>query len=79
MFVRIIFGIIMAGFGVLMTIKSNVFLGVFGTIDWMEEFLGSSILGYKLFGILLFFIGVLVSTGLINKIILSVFGRFMGM
>lgn len=70
---HIIFGLIVAVLGVLITIKSEAIYGVFGPIAFFEKYLGTeggSRLGYKLAGILIFFIGIMMAT--------NVFGEFMG-
>ncbi|MCX6792543.1 MAG: hypothetical protein NTY12_00800 [Candidatus Falkowbacteria bacterium] len=64
-----IIGLIMTVAGALITIKSEAVFGFFGRIEFFEEKLassGGSRLGYKLFGLLLFFLGVLTMTGLIT-------------
>jgi hypothetical protein len=70
---RIILGLIIAVVGVMATIKSEAIYGLFGPVAFFEKYLGTeggSRLGYKLAGILIFFIGVMVAT--------NVFGEFMG-
>jgi len=65
----IILGLIMIVAGAMMAIKAEWLLENFGRIGWFEEHLGTdggSRLGYKLIGILLFFLGVLSVTGLIG-------------
>jgi len=66
---KIILGIIMMVVGALITIKSEAILNFFGRIAFFEKYLGTeggSRLGYKLIGILMFFIGLLVMTGMIE-------------
>ncbi len=65
----IIIGIILIVGGVLITLKSEALLSMFGRIEFFEDKLataGGSRFGYKLFGILMFFFGVLTLTGLIG-------------
>ncbi len=52
--------------GVLLVIKTEWFLQNFGRISWFEKQFGTeggSRLGYKLVGILLIFVGIVVMTG----------------
>ena len=66
---QIIFGIIIIGIGVLITVKSEAVLSIFGRIAFFEKYLGTeggSRLGYKLVGMLIFFIGLLMSTNMIG-------------
>jgi hypothetical protein len=66
---NIIFGIIIAAVGGLITVKSEAMLNTFGRIGFFEKYLGTeggTRLGYQLLGILAFFIGVLVMTNLIG-------------
>ncbi|MDD4901609.1 MAG: hypothetical protein PHE24_00530 [Patescibacteria group bacterium] len=69
---NILLGIIMAVVGALITIKSEAMLNMFGRVAFFEKYLGTeggTRLGYKLLGILVFLIGVMVMT--------NVFGEFM--
>lgn len=55
--------------GALVAIKANKILDMFGRILFFERYLGTeggSRLGYKLIGILIAFIGILVMTNLIG-------------
>ena len=66
---HIIFGIILIIIGIAITIKSEVLLNSFGRIAFFERFLGSeggSRLGYKLLGVLISFIGMLIMTNMIE-------------
>ena len=63
---QIIFGILVTAIGGSLVIQTEWFVTNFGRINWFEEKLGSdggSRLGYKLIGILLLFIGVILMTG----------------
>ncbi|HTX87080.1 MAG TPA: hypothetical protein VMC41_03370 [Candidatus Nanoarchaeia archaeon] len=69
---NIIIGLIIAAVGALITIKSEAMLNMFGRVAWFEKYLGTeggTRLGYKLLGILVFIIGVMIAT--------NVFGDFM--
>ncbi len=66
---KFIIGLIMVVVGALITIKSEKLLEFFGRIDFFEDKLGTSggsRLGYKLIGLLIFFLGMLTMTGLIG-------------
>jgi len=52
--------------GIVMVIKSESFLNLFGRMDWAEEHLansGGSRLMYKIIGIIFIFLGLLAVTG----------------
>jgi hypothetical protein len=69
---NIVLGLVVAVVGALITIKSESMMSMFGRVAFFEKYLGTeggSRLGYKLLGILVFFIGVMVMTNL--------FGSFM--
>ena len=64
-----IVGIIMIAIGVLIVMKSEALLNNFGRISFFEQHLGTeggSRLGYKLIGLLVIFIGILVFANLIG-------------
>jgi hypothetical protein len=66
---HIIYGIIMFGLGIAATVKSESLLNAFGRVGFFEQYLGSeggSRLGYKLLGLLIAFIGIMIMTGLID-------------
>lgn len=63
---QIFLGIIIGTAGVFMVIKTEWLIDNFGRMAWFEEKLGTeggSRLGYKLFGLLAIFIGIIVLTG----------------
>ncbi len=63
---NIFIGILMTVAGCFLVIKTEWFLQNFGRIGWFEDKLGSeggSRLGYKIVGILLIVIGIIVMTG----------------
>jgi len=71
----IIIGIVMMVIGALTVIYSEKILNGFGRIEFFEKYLGTeggSRLGYKLLGMLIFFVGVLVMTNLIQGFLLWV-------
>ncbi len=66
---RIFLGLIMIAIGTLIVIKSEKLLNAFGRIGWFEQHLGTeggSRLGYKLVGLAVIFIGILITTNLIG-------------
>ncbi len=65
-------GLVLTVGGALITIKSEKVFEFFGRIEWFEDKLGTSggsRLGYKLIGLLFFFLGILTMTGLIGGFI----------
>lgn len=73
-FLRVLIGLVVAGVGAFMVIRTEAFLGFFGTVDWAERKLGSSRLFYKLLGILICFIGFMVATNLWNAFLEATLG-----
>ncbi|KKQ59340.1 MAG: hypothetical protein US81_C0042G0005 [Parcubacteria group bacterium GW2011_GWE2_38_18] len=66
---QFIFGLIGLAIGVGIVIKSESILNTFGRIEFFEHYLGvegGSRLGYKLFGVLVIFIAILLITGMFN-------------
>ncbi len=64
---KIILGILVAFGGTMMVLKTEWLLENFGRMSWFEEKLGTeggSRLGYKLIGLIIVFIGILMMTGL---------------
>jgi hypothetical protein len=62
----IFFGLLIVGVGIIFIVKTEWFLNNFGRITWFEDKLGAeggSRLGYKLVGIILIFVGLIVMTG----------------
>lgn len=81
---RIIIGIIIFVIGALVVMKSESILRSFGSIGFFERHLGSeggSRLGYKLIGIFISFIGLLIATNMIGGFIMWFLGplvKYMG-
>ncbi len=73
-----IIGILMIAGGFLMVWKSLSLLKAFGTIDWAEEKwgIGVSNLIYKLLGLMLITIGIMVFANLLGPSFMSNFGKF---
>lgn len=62
----IFFGLLIVGVGVIFIVKTEWFLNNFGRITWFEDKLGAeggSRLGYKLVGVILILVGMIVMTG----------------
>ena len=78
---RIILGLLGAVLGALMAIKSESLYQNFGSVQWAEEHLGTggSHTFYKLLGIVIVLISFLAMTGLIQGIILGIFGPLFGL
>ncbi len=63
--------------GAAIVIKSESVLKFFGRIGFFEKYLGTeggSRLGYKIIGLLFFFLGLLTMTGMIEGFVLWLFG-----
>jgi len=63
---HIILGLIITGAGVALVVQSEWFLNNFGRISWFEDKLGTeggSRLGYKLVGIIMIVVGIIILTG----------------
>jgi hypothetical protein len=66
---KIIGGLVMTGIGTIFVIKTEWFLENFGRMNWFENKFGTeggSRLGYKLIGLVLIFVGLLIATNLIG-------------
>jgi len=75
---RIILGLFITAIGALMTIKSEWLYQNFGTIPSFDKFLGSEgggRLGYKLIGIFVSFVGLLIMTNLIGVFLQATLGK----
>ena len=75
-----IFGLFLMFLGLAMVLKTFWFLNNVGRMEWSEKYLdlnGGSVSGYKLVGVLVFFIGFVLLTGWFDSIFLSIlsFGR----
>lgn len=69
---KIFFGLALMALGIVMVIKSEAIYSFFGPIAFFEKYLGTeggSRLGWKLIGLLAFFIGMLLFTGLFDGFI----------
>lgn len=59
---QILIGVVIVAAGGFFVVKTEMVLGFFGSFDWAERHLGGSRLFYKLLGILLIVIGLIVAT-----------------
>lgn len=78
---RYLFCLIAIIIGVFLVIKTEWFLRTFGRVAWAEEKLGlegGSRLFYKLLGLAIIFLSVLIMTGILQEIALSIFGPVLG-
>lgn len=74
---NIILGLVMIAISVHLVIKTESWLSGFGRIQFFEDKLGTSggsRLGYKLLGLLLFFMGMLIMTGMISGFMMFFLG-----
>jgi len=75
---RIIIGLIVVALGAIIVLKSEWLYQNVGAIGWAEQHLhteGGSRLIYKLIGIIGIIIGFLITTNLISKVLLFIFGK----
>ena len=76
-FFRVIGGLVVVAIGIPFVIKTQWFMQNFGAIAWAEQKLGGggSWIFYKLLGILICTIGILLATGLMGSLLLGTVGR----
>ena len=66
-------------FGALMTVKARSMQGIFGKVNWAEANLrGGTAQFYKLLGILISVIGILIATSLIQGLVLKLLSPLFG-
>jgi hypothetical protein len=76
-----VFGIIAIGIGALIVVKSEWIIENFGGSSWAEEHMGTSggsRLLYKLIGLAIILFALLSMAGLMDNILLGIFGRMFG-
>jgi len=81
MITRIIVGIVGIVIGSIMVIRSEWLLSFFGRINWAEIHLGSeggTRVFYKLIGILAIIISLMIMTGMIEGLLMAIFGPLFG-
>lgn len=69
-------------FGALIIIKTEWIVENFGSSGWAEEHMGTSggtRMLYKLVGLAIIILALMGATGLLGRVIISVFGRLFGM
>jgi hypothetical protein len=74
-------GILIIAFGTLLVIKTEWFVQNFGTNAWAEEHMGTSggsRLMYKLIGLILILASLMMMTGLLQIMIMGIFGSMFG-
>jgi hypothetical protein len=79
--VKIIIGIVGVAIGSLITIKSETILKMFGRVPFAEKYLGlegGSRTFYKLLGVLIAVLAILLMTGMLQKMILGFLGPLFG-
>lgn len=81
MITRIIVGIIGIVIGSIMVVRSEWLLSFFGRINWAEIHLGSeggTRIFYKLLGLLTIIVSLMIMTGMIEGLLLAIFGPLFG-
>ena len=78
---RIIIGIIGLAVGATMVIKSEWFLSAFGRVNWADIHLGAeggTRIFYKLLGLVAIIVSLLIMTGMIEGVLMAIFGPLFG-
>lgn len=72
--------ILLIGFGTLFIAKTDAVMGITGRVGWAERNLGGAGTHtlYKLIGVACLIIGLLMITGLLDRMVASVVGGFLG-
>ena len=76
--IRVLAGMFIVFIGTLLVIKSEWFLQNFGTIAWAEEKLGmdgGTRLFYKLLGVIVCLVGIMMATGLLGPALIGSVGK----
>lgn len=79
---KYVLGIIVIAVGIFMIIKTEWIVENFGTSDWAEANMGTSggsRLLYKLIGLAFIFGSMMMMTGMLGEIFISIFGRLFGL
>ena len=77
---HIIIGLLLVAAGTVLIFKTEWFIQNFGTIAWAENNLGTSggsRLFYKLIGLALIFVGMLVATNLMTSFLMGTIGKLL--
>lgn len=80
MFTRILIGIGISTLGFVLVWKTEMFMGIMGYVDWAERWLGGggTRLFYKLLGVAIVVIGVMVMTNLFESFMVGLIGGLFG-
>lgn len=73
--VHLLIGLAVAGGGLFMVFNTTFMLDFFGPVDWAEQKLGSSSMFYKLLGVLVVFIGLIVAFDLWDAFLHATLGQ----
>jgi hypothetical protein len=78
-FVRILIGLLVTAIGAFMVIRTRKILDFFGPIEWADAKLGGggSNLLYKVIGLVLCIIGIIVATNLWDAFLQATLGSFL--
>ena len=79
---NIILGLILVVVGALLTIKSETFYRITGSIAWAERYLGTeggTRLFFKILGVLVILLGFTVMVGLWNTLLSATLGKMFGL
>lgn len=77
---HVIIGLFLVAAGTVLIFKTEWFIQNFGTIAWAENNLGTSggsRLFYKLIGLILIFVGMLVATNLMTGFLMGTIGKLL--
>lgn len=77
MFGRILLGLVGIAIGTLMVMKTESLVSSFGSIYFFDKYLGAeggTRLGYKLIGLFIIFISVLIATNMIDGFLMWILG-----
>ena len=78
---QVFWGLIGIGIGILFVIKTEPIYKFTGRIAWIEEHFsgfGGTRMFIKLLGILIVFVSLFYMTGMLQDVIVGIFGRFFG-
>lgn len=72
---HILIGFAIVGVGVLFVLRTRDIVDFFGPVDWAEQHLGGTSMFYKLLGVLITFIGLVVAFDLWNAFLTATIGK----
>ncbi len=75
-FLHILLGLVIAAAGIALVLKTQAIINLLGPMDWAEAKLGSggTKLLYKLFGVLVVFVGFMIATNLWDAFLQATLG-----